>query len=160
MHSIDRLFGKAAQARNSGLYAEARASLDALILIARRQADDVLRAQALSAKAQVECESGHYYAAVPLYEEAVVLYRRTADVIALASTLRNLGDAYQTREDYDEASSRYEEALTIYRALGAEPDDTLGASTSDNGNDIRLNAVHLREALALCRRGWDRALAQ
>jgi tetratricopeptide (TPR) repeat protein len=137
MHSIDRLFGQADQARNNGQYAEARTSLDALIGIARRQADDVL----------------HSVAAVPLYEEAITLYRRTSDVVALASTLRNLGDTYQTREDYDEASSRYEEALTIYRALGDGADEDANLHAQDN-RDIRLDALRLRESLTQCQRGW------
>jgi tetratricopeptide (TPR) repeat protein len=153
MHSIDRLFGQADQARNNGQYAEARASLDALIGIARRQADDVLRAQALTAKALVERDAGHSVAAVPLYEEAITLYRRTSDVIALASTLRNLGDTYQIREDYDEASSRYEEALTIYRALGDGADEDANLHAQDN-RDIRLDALRLRESLTQCQRGW------
>ncbi|MBP2158420.1 MULTISPECIES: tetratricopeptide repeat protein [Asticcacaulis] len=143
MHSIDRLFGQANQARRDGRYAEARTSLDALILIARRQANDILWAQALTVKAQVECDDDHAVAAVPLYEEAVKLYRQTSDVLALASTLRHLGDTYQTCEEYDEASSRYEEALTIYQAVGDEVEDA--SPTPDND---------LRQALAQCRNAW------
>ena len=154
MQSVDRLFGQADQARTNGHYAEARASLDALILIARRQANDVLRAQALTAKAMVERDAGHSVAAVPLYEEAITLYRRTSDVIALASALRSLGDTYQIREDFDEASSRYEEALTIYRALDENAGDGSGVTPPDARQDIRLDTLRLHESLTQCRRGW------
>lgn len=149
MQSVERLIGQADRARQDGRYADARASLDALILIASRQADDILRAQALTAKAQVECEDERAVAAVPLYEEAVKLYRQTSDVLALASTLRHLGDTYQTCEEYDEASSRYEEALTIYQAVGDDLEDASPAPDND-----------LRKALAQCRNAWtypDRA---
>lgn len=144
MLSIDRLFGQADKARQDGRYSDARASLDALILIARRQANDVLWAQALTVKAEVECDDGHAVAAVPLYEEAVKLYRQTTDVLALASTLSQLGDTYQTCEDYDEASSRYEEALTIYQAVGDDVQDVSPVADEDR----------LRDALALCRNAW------
>jgi tetratricopeptide (TPR) repeat protein len=143
MLSIDRLFGQVNRARRDGRYADARASLDALILVARRQANDVLRAQALAIKAEVECDDDHAVAAVPLFEEAVKLYRQTSDVLALASTLRHLGDTYQTCEEYDEASSRYEEALTIYQAVGDEVEGAAPAPDDD-----------LREALAQCRNAW------
>ena len=143
MLSIDRLFGQANRARRDGRYADARASLDALILVARRQANDILRAQALTVKAQVECDDNHAVAAVPLFEEAVKLYRQTSDVLALASTLRHLGDTYQTCEEYDEASSRYEEALTIYQAVGDEVEGAAPVPDDD-----------LREALAQCRSAW------
>jgi tetratricopeptide (TPR) repeat protein len=154
MHSVDRLFGQADQARTDGRYAEARASLDALILIARLQANDILRAQALTAKALVEREAGHSVAAVPLYEEAVTLYRHTSDVVALASTLRNLGDTYQIREDFDEASSRYEEALTIYRALGEGTDDVPKLTLPEDARDIGFDTLRVCESLSQCRRGW------
>ena len=139
MHSIDQLFGQASRARKDGRYADARASLDAVILIAQRHADHVLRAQALTVKAQIEHDAGHFVAAVPLYEEAILLYRSTSDVLALAATLRHLGDAYQTREEYDEASARYEEALTIYRAV------------DDGADDARL----VYQSAEQCRRGWS-----
>jgi tetratricopeptide (TPR) repeat protein len=143
MLSIDRLFGQVNRARRDGRYADARASLDALILVARRQANDVLRAQALAIKAEVERDDDHAVAAVPLFEEAVKLYRQTSDVLALASTLRHLGDTYQTCEEYDEASSRYEEALTIYQAVGDEVEGATPVPDDD-----------LREALAQCRSAW------
>ncbi len=144
MQSIDRLFGQADRARRDGRYSDARANLDALILAARRQANDVLWAQALTLRAKVECDDDHAVAAVPLYEEAVKLYRRTTDVLALASTLRQLGDTYQTCEEYDEASSRYEEALTIYLAVGDEVQDVSPMADEDR----------LRDALAQCRKAW------
>lgn len=144
MLSIDRLFGQANKARRDGHYADARASLDALILIARRQANDILWAQALTIKAQVECDDDHAVAAVPLYEQAVKLYRQTSDVLALAATLRHLGDTYQSCEEYDEASARYEEALTIYQAVGDEVEDATPVTDEDR----------LREALAQCRSAW------
>ncbi len=149
---INQLMQRAAEAKRSRRFAEARQDLLQATDMLRQQPAGLELAQALRLLGEVERKLHDNAAARQHYEEAVALYREHGERLALAHTVRHLGDVYQEAHHPDLAEPCYREALELYRSSADAP-------PLDLANAVRSMAVLKSETgeTAQARTLWQEA---
>lgn len=118
-----------------GYHHEARRWLESA-LTASDHTPAIIRANALSAAANVAADQGDFKTASSKYEEALALYHVVEDKSGIARSLTSLGIIARIQANYHQARTLLEESLTIFKELN----DTHGVASAllFLGRTIRL----------------------
>ena len=115
MFDPEILLAKGYEARRENLVEEARDLFAQAVAESKWIPDLALRAKALEALGQVECELNHPSSALKHYREAAEIHREQGHPLALAGVIRQIADIQRGQKQVPEAEAAYKEALAIYR---------------------------------------------
>ena len=109
-------------------YRNAIVPLEALLPLARSQADSKIEAQALGNLGIAYKALGNYGKSIQAHRQAGKLMRSRSDLQGLGQVLVNLGNTFEALGDYDSAIVSYEQSLKLAQRVG----DRLGESTAQS----------------------------
>ena len=143
-----------------GEFAQAHATLNEGLALAREAADKPTVALALNSLGNVAFAQGEYDAARACYEESMGLRRAIGERSGIAASLSNLGAVALADDDYAWARPLLEESLSIRRGIG----DKWGIATSLTNlgvlamwqGDYRTARALYEECLAIRREMGDK----
>jgi predicted ATPase/DNA-binding SARP family transcriptional activator len=145
-----------------GHYREARATIDALLLV-ERPLPDALRAEALGHAGAFARLCEDFTAARERYEASLAIKRELGAPASMAATLGNLGNLLRLLGDLEGAERHLEEALDLYRAAGdgarvANTLNNLGAVAEVRGDGAVAEARY-RDGLDAARAAGEELVA-
>jgi tetratricopeptide (TPR) repeat protein len=99
-------------------YADATASYQAILALARQSHERANEADALHGLGMVDMDQGNYAVAQSFLEDALAIRREIGDQGGAARCISNLGIIAYLQGDYSKAQACWEESKTIQQALG------------------------------------------
>jgi len=113
---------------HAGLYTEGRGWLTLLAALPAAEAEQAMRAVALSINASLAWRQGSYTTALEIYSEALPLLRQANDPWLLHNALADLACIALQQTDYQAAQAYFDEALAVARTAGDRVNEAIELS--------------------------------